>query len=267
MSDIALKRLTKAIFAMLGRRPDAFGIVLDEGGWISIKELHQALMTEPGFPHITSKALSQFFPLYRPKNFEWQEDRVRVIPKSQSPDLTIYEEIIPSEPLYVTIRPKAHAHVIDHGLRPGGNKRWIVLSTDREMALRIGRRRDRKPIMVKVLASKACEAGVVFRKAGESLYLVDRLDPQWMNIPPLPSTQDRGSKESKSSKVKLDRKKTPDITRPLEQIGSFVLNKTPSYYQIAIDREKKRDRKIHDRGPKWKRNRRADKKRPHGFDE
>jgi putative RNA 2'-phosphotransferase len=253
MSDIALKRLTKAVFAMLGRRPDAFGIVLDRGGWISIKELHQVLITEPDLPHISSKALHQFFSLYRPERFEWQEDRVRVRPEWQSPDLTAYEETIPPERLYVTIRPKAHAYVIDHGLRPGGDKRWIVLSADREMALKIGRRRDRNPILVEVLASKACKTGIVFRRAGESLYLVDRLGPQWMNIPPLAPKQERHPKESRSDKTKLDVEKVPTP----EEIGGFVPRKMPSYYKKDLNKREKRYKKGHDRDPKWKKYRRT----------
>ncbi len=252
MNDRGLRRLTKIIFAMLGRRPDAFGIVLEEGGWISIKELHQALMTEPGLPHITSKALRQFFLLYRPEKFECQEDRIRVKPEWQGPDLTIYRETIPPEVLYVTIRPKAHAYVIAHGLRPTGNKEWIVLSRDREIALRIGRRRDREPVMTEVLASKAYREGIVFRKAGDLLYLVDSLDPRWMNIPPPVHTRERGVR---SGKVKADREKTPGIARPSEEIGGFVLRKTPAFYKQTTDRKGKRKRKVHNRGPEWKRER------------
>ncbi len=278
MDNRDLKRLVKAIFAMLGQKPDAFGIVLDEGGWISTKELHQALMAEQGFPHITSKALRQFFPLYRPEKFEWQEDRVRVRPEWQSPGLTIYKRIVPPEPLYVTIRPRAHAHVIAHGLRPGGNKRWIVLSTDKEMALRIGRRRDRDPIVAEILVLKACKAGLVFRRAGDLLYLVQELDPQWMNIPPLPSIheKDKHPRGPKSRNIKPSAEKTPPkgSATPLEQIGGFVLRRTSSHYRgpIDIDKERGRDKKIRGHSPKWKKDRHAKKrsaknKRPHEFDE
>jgi putative RNA 2'-phosphotransferase len=114
--------MEKILFAMLGRHPDAFGIVLDEGGWFSIKELHQAVMKETGFHHITPRDLTQFFSLFRPEKFEWKENFVRVKPELQSPDLTIYKEAIPPELLYVSIRPKAHAHVIARGLQSINNR-------------------------------------------------------------------------------------------------------------------------------------------------
>ncbi|MBE9541131.1 MAG: hypothetical protein IMF01_02335, partial [Proteobacteria bacterium] len=176
MDKRELKRLEKILFAMLGRQPDAFGIIMDEGGWLSIKELHQALMKETGFSHITPRGLTQFFSLYRPEKFEWQENHVRVRPELQSPDLTIYKEATPPELLYVSIRPKAHAHVIAHGLQSSNNKKWIVLSTEKEMALKIGKRRDKDPIIAEIMALKSNKAGVVFRRAGKGLYLVESLD-------------------------------------------------------------------------------------------
>ena len=208
MDKRELKRLEKILFAMLGRQPDTFGIVLKEGGWISIKELHQGLMKEAGFSHITPRVLTQFFFLYRPEKFEWQENHVRVRPELQSPDLTIYNEVTPPKLLYVSIRPKAHAHVIARGLQSINNKKWILLSTEKEMALKIGKRRDKDPIIAKIMAFKSNKAGVVFRGAGKGMYLVESLDPQWMNIPPLPPVREKDKhREPKSSEAKSGGKK------------------------------------------------------------
>ena len=269
MDRRALKRLEKILFAILGRQPDAFGIVLDKGGWISIKELHQALNEETGVPHITQRRLIQFFSLYRPENFEYKEKYVRVRPESQRPDLTIYNEARPPELLYVSIRPKAHAHVIARGLQSGDNKKWIVLSTEKEMALKIGKRRDKDPIIAEIKALKCHEAGVVFRRAGKGMYLVEELDVQWMNIPSLPPVRDKDKrKESKFSEKKLDRKKIPRGGAPLlEKIGGFVLRDTPSHVIFSEPDKRNRNRKFRDRDPEWKKARRrrmkdAKNKRP-----
>ena len=262
MDKQELKRLEKILFAMLGRQPDAFGIVLDKGGWVSIKELHQALMKESGVSHITQRGLTQFFSLYRPEKFEWQENYVRVKLELQSPDLTIYKEATPPELLYVSIRPKAHAHVIARGLQTSKNKKWIVLSTEKEMALRIGRRRDKDPVIAEVMALKSNKAGVVFRRAGKVLYLVEGLDPQWMNIPPLPPVREKDKhREPKSSKAKPGGKKIPKGIAPsLEQIGAFVLRDTPSHIISSELDKRKKNKKSRDRDPEWKKARRRRKR-------
>ena len=261
MDKQELRQLEKILFAMLGRQPDAFGIILDKGGWLSIKELHQALMKETGVSHITKRGLIQFFSLYRPEKFEWQENYVRVKPELQGHDLTIYKEATPPELLYVSIRPKVHAHVIARGLQTSKNKKWIVLSTEKEMALKIGRRRDRDPIIAEITAFKSSKAGVVFRKAGKLLYLVEGMDPQWMNIPPLPPVREKDKhKEPKSSKAKPGGKKIPKGIAPrLEQIGAFVLSDTPSHI-VSSELDKRKKNKSRDQDPEWKKARRRSKR-------
>jgi putative RNA 2'-phosphotransferase len=258
MDKRELKRLEKILFAILGRQPDTFGIVLNEGGWVSTKELHQALIKEKGFPHITHRGLAQFFSLYRPEKFEWQEKHVRVKPELQRPDLTTYKESNPPELLYVSIRPKAHAHVITRGLQTSNKKRWVVLSTEKEVALKIGRRRDKDPIIAEVMALKSSKAGVVFRRAGRVLYLVEGLDPKWMNIPPLPPLREKDKqKEPKSIEAwPVGKRITKDIAPRLEQIGAFVLRDTPSHLvSSGLDKVKK-NKKYRDRDPEWKKARR-----------
>lgn len=259
MDKRELRRMEKILFVVLGRQPDAFGMVLDEGGWISIKELHQAVMKETGFSHITPRDLTQFFSLFRPEKFEWQENLVRVRLELQSPDLTIYKEATPPELLYVSIRPKAHAHVIARGLQSINNKKWVALSTEKEMALKIGMRRDRNPIIAEIMALKSSEAGIVYRKASELLYLVESLGPQWMSIPPLPPVREKDEhKGSKSSESKPGGKKIPKAgAPPLEQIGAFVLRDTPSYHTVSSEpgKRKRNNKKSRDRDPEWKRTR------------
>ncbi len=254
--------MEKILFAMLGRQPDAFGIVLDKGGWVSIKELHQALMKESGVSHITKRGLTQFFSLYRPEKFEWQENHVRVRPELQGTDLTIYKEATPPELLYVSIRSKAHAHVIARGLQTSSNKKWVVLSTEKEMALRIGMRRDKDPVIAEVMALKSNKAGVVFRKAGKVLYLVEGLDTQWMNIPPLPPVREKDKhREPKSGEAKPVGKKIPKGIAPrLEQIGAFVLSDTPSHIVSSYLDKTNKKKKSRDRDPEWKKARRRRKR-------
>nr|HDN01142.1 hypothetical protein [Deltaproteobacteria bacterium] len=254
MDKRALKRLEKILFVMLGRRPDAFGIVLDKGGWLSIKELHRALDEETGMSHITPRGLIQFLSLYKPEKFEYQENYVRVRPESQRPDLTIYNEAKPPELLYVSIRPKAHGHVMAHGLQSSVNKKWIVLSTEKEMALKIGKRRDKHPIIAEISALKSNEAGVVFRRAGKAIYLVEGMDVQWMKIPAPPPVKEKDKrKKSKLSKARPDSRKIPGGDAPLlEKIGAFVLRDTPSHIISSGLDKKNRKGKFGDRDHAWK---------------
>jgi len=152
---------------------------------VSLKELHQVLLAEAGFSQYSPRALTQFFSFFGSQCFETDGQRVRALERTRADRLSAPEPAVPPGRLYACIRPKAHESVITHGLRAHGPRPRVILSTSREMALRIGRRRDRDPVLVEIHAVKASEAGVVFRRYGECLFLVESLDPRWMEIPPL----------------------------------------------------------------------------------
>jgi putative RNA 2'-phosphotransferase len=63
--------------------------------------------------------------------------------------------------------------------------RLFVLSPDKGMALRIGRRRDQKPIMLEVMTGPAQQQGVPFYAFGD-LYLAKDISPQFISGPPVP---------------------------------------------------------------------------------
>jgi putative RNA 2'-phosphotransferase len=71
---------------------------------------------------------------------------------------------------------------MEKGLFPD---RPIVLSPARDMALRIGRRRDQKPIMLEVMTGPAQEQGIFFYTFGD-LYLAKEIPVNFISGPPVP---------------------------------------------------------------------------------
>jgi putative RNA 2'-phosphotransferase len=84
--------------------------------------------------------------------------------------------------LLIAIRRKAHHHVMEKGLF---SDKPLVLSPDRDMALRIGQRREQKPIMLEVLTGPAQQQGVTFHAFGD-LYLAREIPPGFISGPPVP---------------------------------------------------------------------------------
>jgi putative RNA 2'-phosphotransferase len=76
--------------------------------------------------------------------------------------------------LYVAIRRKAYASVIEKGLSAGGRPS-LILSSDKAMALRIGMRRDNQPVLLSVQVKKTQEQNVVYYRFGKYLFLTDRI--------------------------------------------------------------------------------------------
>jgi putative RNA 2'-phosphotransferase len=155
-SQIRVTDLSRFLIYILAHRPDEFGLV-PEG-------------------HIREVLIGKDRPL-----FVWEEDRIRAVEKRWHPDLQTPSENTPKI-LFVAIRRKVHVHVMDKGLF---SDRPLVLSPDRDMALRIGRRRDQKPILLEVMTGPAQEEGVSFHAFGD-LFLATEIPAKFISGPPVP---------------------------------------------------------------------------------
>ncbi|MGE5311513.1 MAG: RNA 2'-phosphotransferase, partial [Nitrospirota bacterium] len=117
--------------------------------------------------------------------------------------------------LFHGARRQAYQTILQHGLRPGGRGHVALASTE-EMALRIGRRRDAKPVLLTIHAALAHEAGHEFVRCGELLYLARELPAPFIAGPP---------PEQVRPPAKAPRK-SPEVTDPAvwQTPGSFLLD-------------------------------------------
>lgn len=240
------KQLGKLIFAILARNPFEYGIVPEEGGWVKLKDLHWALMQTGAFRHISVAGLQQFFELFRPAKMEIKQKYVRALPEFHAPGFLEFPVAMPPDILHLPVRPRAHAHVLSRGVMPAGNTKWIVLWTEEDMAVRTGRRRDRESLIAHVRTTYAMKHGAVFHEAGGCIYLAQWLEPQWLELPPLPETKEKPSEkynrngESEADRPGLNREKMP---------GSFMPEQLPAWYghkneKIKGRHGKKRNKRV-----------------------
>lgn len=206
-----LKELKKIIEYILLYRPDEFGLFLDNDSSLPIKELMWALHEETGWKHIRLGHLKELAYSGLELAFILEEKHVR-------PNREIAQTSADTLPtlLFFAARRKAYPVILKHGLRPGGRD-YVPLATTEEMALRIGKRRDSKPILLTVHAAQAHESGHPFFTCGDLLYLVNALPADFLSGPPL--------REPPPSR-KIQKKEPPKPLKPEvpEMTGSFLLD-------------------------------------------
>ncbi len=196
---------------ILGHNPDEFGLVPDADGYLTFKELLWALHEEPGWGYVRQANLNEVLIGKDRSLFEVTEHRIRSLDRRWDLDIETSVDFLPKL-LYVTVRRRAHLHALEKGLRSGqGN--FLVLSPDEDMALRIGQRKDRSPVLLEVRAEKARAEGILFHAFGR-LYLAREIPPRFIKGPPLP-------KESLGAPVKEKDKKAEEM--PDFRPGTFVL--------------------------------------------
>ena len=203
-----LESLARMLAYILSHRPDEFGLVLSEEGFIPIKSLLQALGAEPGWGFVRRYHLDQLAGLMSPPAFEVAGERIRALTPAP-----VELRRDPGEPppalLYAAIPPKAHAKVWEEGLKPLPD-RELVLAATPEAAKKLGRRRAPDPILVIIQAQAAARRGVSFTGYGEGLYLAPALPRDFLQLPPPPQSTEKPKPE----------KPRPQAPTP----GSFVLD-------------------------------------------
>jgi len=226
---------------ILSHRPDEFGLVLSEEGFIPIKHLLQALAAEPGWGFVRRYHLDQLAGLMSPPAFEVEGERIRALAPEPA-ELRRDPGEVPPALLYAAIPPKAHGKVWEAGLKPSPDQELVLAATP-EMALKLGRRRAPEPILVTVQAQAAARRGISFTGYGDGLYLAPTLPRDLLQLPPPPQVPEKPKPE----------KARPSAPTP----GSFTLD-LPGMFQPAAKSWRSKGKKDE---PAWKAGTRALRKK------
>jgi putative RNA 2'-phosphotransferase len=202
--------LAKLIAYILERRPDEFGLIIDSQGYIKIKELLKALNEEKGFRHVRRSHLDEILYSIPDPPFEICDNRIRAKDREHLSQPDVARDL--PKLLYTGIRRKAHPFVADKGILPSGYDH-VVLSSDRSLAERMGKRGDPQPVILTVHVQKSLENGVIFYQAGGTLFLAASIPPACFSGPVLPKEKPENLK-----KVQAQRASAPAAA------GSFLVD-------------------------------------------
>jgi putative RNA 2'-phosphotransferase len=212
------QQLKKLMAYVLGQRPDEFGLVPGENGFVPVKDLVKAISEEAGWGYVRKSHIHEVLMTCSHNCFIVQDDCIRM----ENPDEATKPlvGIFPPKVLYCCVRRKAYPVVCQKGIIPMGQPR-VLLTTTTGLALRIGQRRDQKPVLLTVQAQRAAEAGVTFSRQGELIYMVDHVPVEHFSGPPLPQEK----KERKEAQELATRPPSLPDFMP----GSFTLDMERSH--------------------------------------
>jgi putative RNA 2'-phosphotransferase len=240
--------LAKMLAYMLGRRPDEFGLIPDADGFVRMKDLLKALHEETDWGYVNVSHLNEVLLSVPGAPFEIRENRIRCL-RREIPDVEVEDRKLPKL-LYAAVRRRAYPHVQAEGIRPSSHPQ-VVLTADRGMAERLGRRSDPDPVILTVNVHSACEAGVGITPSGEGLFLADYVPPDCFRGPPVPPDKPADAEEPPPER-RLRRPGMP---------GSFLLDAgkaASAHVPESLKRRAEKDRRRGKRGrwtregPPWK---------------
>ncbi len=201
-SNKSTKQLAKFLSYVLGRRPDEFGLVPDQDGFVKLKELIQAVNEEEGFRHIRRALVDELIITQPDSPIEIIDNQIRAIDRESLKPVQP-EDSLPKL-LYVAVTQKSYPIVSEEGIGPTYFSQ-VILSTDEKMALRIGKRRDSSPIVLTINVQQSKKAGITFLKAGDLLVLADTIPVGCFSGPPLPKQKIDTHKQEKQADIEKQR--------------------------------------------------------------
>ncbi len=214
-AKLKLEGLRRFLLYVLAHEPAEFGLVPCENGFVSLKELLQAIHEESEWRYVRESHIREVLLGKESSHlFEIVDNRIRSLERywyfefhRSSP--------LPSKIMYSPIRKKAHAHVLEKGLR-APEDRHVILSPDKDMAERIGKRKDHQPVLIQVKVEAAREKGVLIHRLGQ-LFLAKEIPREYIAGPPLKKAELQKSLETKEKHIK---------EKPLFEVGTFLLDQT-----------------------------------------
>jgi putative RNA 2'-phosphotransferase len=200
--------------------------VPDSKGFVAYKELLQTIHEEEGWRYVRKSHLNEVLIGKDREKFEVETERIRALDRRWENDAGNTDISLPGL-LFVAVRKRAHPVVIEKGLKAPPS-RSLVLSSGRDMALRIGKRRDPDPIILEILAQQASMKGVVFYSFGD-LILTDHIRSEFIAGPPVP----KEVLEKKKERTTREKKTKTKVDAP--ETGTFLLDSSrdPDPYRKA----------------------------------
>lgn len=225
------KKLAKLLDYALGRNPDEFGLVPDEDGFVKIKELLKTLHEEEGCKFVRKASIDEVLYSIATPPVEMKGDRIRALGREHLKKRGYAED--PPLLLYTCVRRRAYPHALKKGISPMGRKH-VVLSSDTDLALRMGRRFDADPVLLTVNVDQAHDRGCMFLKASQRLFLCRHVPEGSFHGPALP--KEKRTKEGKEGPAK----EAPKIPVRSETPGSYFPDLAEMQSQKHLTKKQRR---------------------------
>lgn len=177
VNNMSLRETSKFIALILRHKPETIGITLDEHGWANVDELIEGVnMTYP----LTMEELEEIVRTDEKRRYSFNDDKT-LIRANQGHSIPVdveLKEVHPPKYLYHGTGEKYVPSIDIQGLIPK-SRLYVHLSGDIETAVKVGSRHG-KPVVYRVSAEQMVEAGMLFYKSVNGVWLTKNVPARYL---------------------------------------------------------------------------------------
>jgi putative RNA 2'-phosphotransferase len=153
----------------------------DDGGWVALDELVDALRRDPAWSDLTAEEVADLTTGQGKRRHEVSHGRVRALYGHSLPGRILKRHARPPALLFHGTSGDAVANILSSGLLPY-ERQYVHLSVDRETAVAVGRRKGASVALLLVNTDTATRSGVVFLEGTASVWLTEHVPPEHLTV-------------------------------------------------------------------------------------
>ncbi len=176
----SLVKQSKFLSLILRHNPGVVGLTLDDGGWVSVEELLNALKTHQ--KEMSRERLLEIVETNEKRRFVLSDDHSRIRAAqghSIGVDLGL-SPITPPDILFHGTAEKSIPSIQEQGLHKG-QRDHVHLSADENTATKVGMRHGR-PRVLRILSGKMAAAGYNFYQADNGVWLTELVPVEYIEF-------------------------------------------------------------------------------------
>jgi putative RNA 2'-phosphotransferase len=180
MNDRELDHLGRILTGILRHFPDRYGLEIDSRGWVSLPQIVRAIgQKHPAYHWLRTMHLVAIAETDPKGRYEVRDDRIRATyAHTVEVDLDLPTENIPDQ-LFYPVTAEEVTVVLEVGLKPSDRKK-VHLSKTAGDAHSAGSVRTPQPVILEIDARRARTDGIVIMQAGKTVFLVDKVPPEYL---------------------------------------------------------------------------------------
>ncbi|MEF8848085.1 MAG: RNA 2'-phosphotransferase [Candidatus Thermoplasmatota archaeon] len=181
MNDKEMSALSRIMAGALRHFPDKMGVEMDGRGWVDISSLIEAIGTgRSGFNWLRPYHIEAL--VYTDPRGRYQIDG-GMVRATYGHSIEVNLNDLPKsdlEEFYYPVTEEEADIIVEGGLHPTDRNK-VHLSGTVEKALEAGRVRTDNPLILKINGKKARGDGIDIYKAGNDVYITDRIDAKYIS--------------------------------------------------------------------------------------
>ena len=174
-------QLSKKMAFALRHKPEQCGLKLDKDGFTDVNGLLEYLRSIKRFCDVTVQDIKDTMSNSDKKRFELKGDNIRAYYGHSC--LQKIEKVAtrPPEVLYHGTSHEAAEKILKEGIK-SQNRQFVHMSSDIETASKVGKRKDKTPVILVVDTEKAAKDGLKFYLGNETTWLSDYIPPEYIKV-------------------------------------------------------------------------------------